>query len=270
MVRKSIVRLFVLGLGLVLLSTPLVAEARSLDEIIKSGVIRAGIETDILPLGGFNDKNELVGFDVDFSNKIAEMLGVKLEMVKILGTDRIPFVVSGNVDFSLGALTRNPARAKVIDYTLPLHTESFAVMTLEGKPFKHWKDLNDTNVTLVQVRGTTPLDFIKTNLPKAKTLLLDSNADIVRAIAQGRGDAIIDILDFLAVHMSRYNVKWKVLETPIEVYYCGVGVAKGNYTLRDWLNVAIFDLHKTGWVDEAWKKWFGGPMVFGVQASPYF
>jgi len=267
---RKIFRLGILALCAAVFLNPALADARSLDEILSSKVIKVGIETDIPPLGGFNDKNELVGFDVDFAHKIAEMLGVKLEMVKVLGTDRIPFVASGKIDFVLGALTRTPARAKVVDYTLPLHTESMAVLTLEGKPFKHWKDLNNPNVTCVQVRGTTPVEFIKKNLPKAKLLLLDNNADIVRAVAQGRGDAIIEVLEFFSRHMARYNVKWKVVETPVEVYYCGLGVAKGNYTLRDWLNIAIYDLHKSGWVDETWEKWFGGPMYFSVEASPYF
>jgi len=267
---KKFFGLGIIALCAVVLMSPVFSDARSLDEILSAKVIKVGIETDIPPLGGFNEKNELVGFDVDFAEKIAEMLGVKLEMVKVLGTDRIPFVASGKIDFVLGALTRTPARAKVVDYTLPLHTESLAVLTLEGKPFKHWKDMNDPNVTLVQVRGTTVIDFIKKNLPKAKTLLLDNNADIVRAVAQGRGDAIIEVLEFFSKHMAKYKVKWKVLDTPLEVYYCGLGIAKGNYSLRDWLNIAIFDLHKTGWVDKTWRKWFGGPMFFSVEASPYF
>jgi polar amino acid transport system substrate-binding protein len=47
-------------------------------------------------------------------------------------------------------------------------------------------------------------------------------------------------------------------------------VAKGNYSLRDWLNVALFDLHRNGFIDETWKKWFGIEMLFSVSASPYF
>lgn len=246
------------------------ANARSLDEILSSEVIKVGIETDLPPLGSYNDQNEIVGFDVDFANKIAEMLGVKLEVVGLLGTDRIPFVASGKIDFVMGALTRTPARAKVVDYTLPVHTESFAVLTTADKTFKHWKDLNSTDVTLVQVRGTTPVEFINENLPEAELLLLDSNADAVRAVAQGRGDAIIDVLDFFSDHMGRHDVEWSVVETPVEVYYCGLGVAKGNYTLRDWLNVAIFELHNNGFIDEAWRKWFGMDMVFTVDPSPYF
>ena len=34
------------------------------------------------PLAKYSDKNDLVGFDADIMAKLAEMLGVKLELVK--------------------------------------------------------------------------------------------------------------------------------------------------------------------------------------------
>lgn len=260
---------FAAGLALAAL-LPGASEARSLDEILSSGTLRVGIETDLAPLGSFDANNEVVGFDVDVAAKLAEMLGVKLEKVNILGPDRIPFVSSGKIDFTLGALTRTSARAKVVDFSVPLHTESLAVLTLGGKPFKEWKDLDSENVTLVQVRGTTPVEFVQKNLPKAKLLLLDSNADVMRSLAQGRGDAMIEVLDFFNDLRAQFKADWRVLDTPIEIYYCSIGVAKGNSSLKDWLNVALFELHTSGWVKDTWAKWFKGPMVVEVKASPYF
>ena len=88
------------------------------------------------PLGKFDEKNEIVGFDVDFATEIAKMLGAKLEVVQVGSPDRIPFVASGKIDFVMGAMTRNPERAKVIDFTVPVHTEVFGVLTTKGKPFR--------------------------------------------------------------------------------------------------------------------------------------
>jgi hypothetical protein len=39
------------------------------------------------------------------------------------------------------------------------------------------------------------------------------------------------------------------VKTPVNVYFCCLGVAKGNYTLRDWLNVELFELHRGGTID---------------------
>jgi polar amino acid transport system substrate-binding protein len=262
---KAVVAAAVMVIGL---SGPTLA--RSLDEVISSGKLVVGVNPTLPPLGLFNDQNEIDGFDVDVSKEIAAMLGVELEVVQVGSPDRIPFVASGKIDYVMGAMTRNPERAKIIDYTLPVHTEVFGVLTTEDKPFTDWRDLNSADVTLIQVRGTTPLKFIEENLPEANVTLLDNYPDVIRAIAQGRGDAMLDVVDFVGEHMNKHDVAWKVVETPVDVYYCGMGVAKGNYSLRDWLNVALFELHRDGVIDEIWRKWFGIDMIFPVQMSPYF
>ncbi len=256
--------------GAAVIAAPQAAEARTLDEIIKSGTIKVGVNPTFPPLAKFDEKNEIAGFDVDFAAELAKMLGVKLELVQVGSPDRIPFVASGKIDFVMGAMTRNPERAKVIDFSVPVHTEVFGVLTLEGKPFKEWKELNKPEINLIQVRGSTPVKFIEDNLKNAKVTLLDNYPDAIRALAQGRGDAIIDVVDFLGEHMNKHQVKWKVLEAPVDIYYCSLGIAKNATGLKDWLNVAIFELHRRGKTDEIWKKWFGMDMIKPTQFSPYF
>jgi polar amino acid transport system substrate-binding protein len=246
-------------------------QARSLDQVISAGVIRVGINPAMPPLGIFNEKNEIVGFDPDFAAEIAKKLGVKLEIVKVGSPDRIPFVATDKIDFVMGAMTRTSERAKTIDFTMPVHTEILGVLTTQGKPYKNWKDMNRSDVNFVQVRGTTAISFIEKNLPKAKVMLLDNYPDAVRALAQGRADAMIEVLDFMKKHMDTHKqTKWRILETPISVYYCCLGVSKGNQSLKDWLNVAIFELFRDGVTDEIWEKWFQGPMLHKVKWSDWF
>ena len=78
-----------------------------------------------------HDKNELEGFDIDVGNKIAEALKLKAEFVPTETPQRVPFLVADKIDISLGALTRSAERAKLITYTVPLHTEVMAVLTTD-------------------------------------------------------------------------------------------------------------------------------------------
>jgi len=59
-------------------------------------------------------------------------------------------------------------------------------------------------------------------------------------------------------------------ETPLTYREYAFGVAKGSTGLKDWLNVAIFDLHKKGKVGELWKKWFGIDMLYPTGVGPGF
>lgn len=245
-----------------------VVDARTLEEIMASKKLVVGINPTLPPLGIFNDKNQIDGVDVDLAKAIAGKMGLTLEIVQVGSPDRIPFVSSGKIDMVMGAMTWTAERAKVIDFTVPVYTEVLGVLTTKAKPWTDWKQLDDPSVRLVQVRGTTPVKFISEKLPKAQVLLLDNYPDAVRAIAQDRADGMVDVLDFLTEHTKKYKVEWKTVPTPVDVYFCGIGIAKGNDALRVKLNSVIKELNASGVIDKTWEKWFGAPMLHDPKASP--
>src|SRR3954453_8185153 len=247
------------------------AQARSLDDIIKSGSIRAGVNPNFPPMSSYGKTNQLEGFDIDIGNKIADALKVKADFVPTETPQRLPFLTADRTDISLGALTRTAERAKLIDYTVPLHTEAMAVLTTEKVTVSNWKELNDEKLTLVDQRGNWTVGFSQTNLPKAKMLIVDSTPDVVRAVAQGRADAIVNNIDFFMALTKNYpDVKWKILNETITVAYNSIGLQRGNEALRQFLNILLYDLHSSGFVNQTWEKWYGAPMLRKVEPQPFF
>ena len=266
--RRSFMKASSIALMLGLAGWSNLASARTLAEIIASKKLVVGVNPTLPPLGVFNAKNEIDGVDVDIARAMAAKMGLALEIVQVGSPDRIPFVNSGKIDMVMGAMTWTPERAKVIDYTIPVYTEVMGVLTTQKMGWKDWKELDDPKVRLVQVRGTTPVKFISEKLPKAQVLLLDNYPDAVRAIAQDRADGMVDVLDFLTEHTKTHKVTWKTVPTPVDIYFCGIGVAKGNEALRARLNSVIKDLNASGDIDKAWVKWFGAPMLHDPKAGP--
>ena len=260
--------------ALALLALPIAAEtqARTLDEIMKAGEIRVGVNATLPPRALYNEKNEIDGFEPEVARAVAEKLGVKLTLVQVGSPDRIPFVASDRIDVVMGAMSRTSDRAKVIDFTAPIHSENYGIVTTEGKNFTGLADLNDEKITLIQVRGTTAIPFLQKHAPKAKLVLLDNYNDRDRALAQGRGDASFDGIDAVAYRLKIFpNIKWKVI--PVAEYgvsYSSFGVAKGNSSLKDWLNIALYELHTAGTIERIWEKWFLKPMDTKVPVTPYF
>ncbi|MCI5076622.1 transporter substrate-binding domain-containing protein [Oricola sp.] len=247
------------------------AAARSLDDIISDGTIRIGVNPNFPPMSSYGDSNELEGFDIDIGRKLAEALGVEAEFVPTESQQRVPFIVSDRIDISMGALTRTVERDKLIDFTVPLHTEAMATLTTTKVTAESWKDLNTSDITLVNMRGNWSVDFLKEQLPEAKVLLVDTIADTVRAVAQGRGDAIVENIDFFMKFTENYpDVEWRVIEDTVFVGFCGIGVSQGNASLQSVLNIALYDLHSSGTINETWEKWYGAPMLKPVPAQPYF
>lgn len=248
--------------------------ARPLAQVLSSKKLRVGINPTLPPFGVFNAKNQIDGFDADIAREIARLMKIEIEIVQVGSPDRIPFLQSDRIDIVLGAMTRTVERALVIDYTVPLHTQSVIVLTKESGtavPISKPADLNDPKVRLVQVRGTIGIPWIQANAPKAQLTLLDNYPDTFRAMQQGRADAMVDVLESVVIPMKNVaGVKWQVLDQVLSSTWVGIGVQKGNTTLKDVLNVVLFEMHRNGFVAKTWEKWFGVPMKTPIPMNPMF
>lgn len=248
------------------------AEARPLEEVLRGNELRVGVNPTLPPRALFNDRNEIDGFEPDVAKALAAKLGVRLTLSAVGSPDRIPQVAAGRIDFVMGAMSRTSERAKVIDYSVPVHSENYGIVSTEAKGFATLDALDSESVTLAQVRGTTAIAFIARRMPKAKVLLLDNYPDRNRAIAQGRADASFDGIDSVRFALRPFSqVQWKVTAVPeFGVTYSGLGVAKNNHSLRLWLNTALYELHADGTIERAWEKWFDGPMFTKIPVTPFF
>ena len=106
---------------------------------------------------------------------------------------------------------------------------------------------------------------------EAQTKLFDVSpeAKLQGACRYERGHNLFKAGEKLAKEMG-WKFNWRIVDAPIEVYFCAIGVQKGNDALREKLNGAIKDMHKSGFVDERWKKWFGGPMLHDPRTAPTY
>lgn len=264
-------RVIILFTALIVAGIAASASARTLDEIISDGTIRIGVNPNFPPMSSFGLTNQLEGFDIDIGNRIAEAIGVDAEFVTTETAQRVPFLVSNRIDIALGALTRTPERAKLIGYTVPLHSESMGVITTDEVDISNWRELDTEDITLVNMRGNLSVELLRDRLPNPSVLLVDGNADVIRAIAQGRADALVENVDFFIRFTENYrNVNWRVLTDPIYVAYCSIGVGRGNNNLIDFLNILLYDLHSSGVIDELWTMWYGAPMAVPIEPAPYF
>jgi polar amino acid transport system substrate-binding protein len=267
MIKSFLAGLAILAMALASTAT----EARTLDQIIRDGTLRVGVNPNFPPMSSYGRTNQLEGFDIDVANAIAAALGVNVQLVPTETAQRVPFLTSGRIDIALGALTRTPERARLIDFTVPLHTESMGVLTTDRLQVDSWKELDREDVTLVNMRGNWSVQLLAEKLPKAKVLLVDGNADTVRALAQGRADALVENIDFFMNFTKTYrNITWRTLPDTIFVAHCSIGLAKNNHDLRQFLNIVLYDLHSSGFVNDTWAKWFGAPMSVPVEPHPFF
>ncbi|MBS1019196.1 transporter substrate-binding domain-containing protein [Gluconobacter cerinus] len=234
------------------------AGARDSAVIRASGHINIGVEPGLPPLGEYDDHNELAGYDVDIGRQIARGMGVEPRFVTLASSGRIPYLMAGKVDIVLGGLTLTPGRAEVIAFSHPLYSEQFAVITPADRGITSFADLESGVYRLIEVRGSTAVAYLRQRVPKARMLLLENYADAIRALAQGRGDAMVDVIEYVGHYLpSQPQVHWRIIRgfAPPVGDDC-IGMSRQDVALRGDVNRILDGMEHDGRLEKIHRRWF--------------
>src|SRR5690554_818691 len=78
--------------------------AADLEAIKSAGAVKIGMLVDFPPFGIMNEKNQPDGYDADVAKMLAKYLGVEVTLVPVTGPNRIPYLLSGQVDLLVASL----------------------------------------------------------------------------------------------------------------------------------------------------------------------
>ena len=228
-------------------------EARTLDEIKKSGTIVAASEGAFPPFNFFEGK-QLLGFEIDVGNEIAKRLGVKIEWKALAFDALLAGLQTDRWDMVLASFGVTPERQKAVDFTDP-HYCTGGVIVSKGGKVKTAADLQGKNV-VVQT-GTTYLQ----NVQKLKGLKTVKNfpkdTDARAAVVAGRADAWVTD-KFVAKEALEKDAKaGLVMGDFLFVEQVATAVKKGNGELAQAVDKALADMMADGTYEKLSKKYFG-------------
>ena len=93
------------------------ASAQTVDEIKARGTVNIGMLVDFAPFGIINEQGQPDGYDADVAKLLAEDLGVTLNLVPVTGPNRIPYLLSNQVDILVASLGITPERDEQVDFS---------------------------------------------------------------------------------------------------------------------------------------------------------
>jgi ABC-type amino acid transport substrate-binding protein len=255
-------RRYLVFLTLVLAGLPGLALADKLDDILKAQKLRCGVLLDLPPVGYRDSSNNPVGYDVEFCQDMAKALGVDPVIVETPSPNRIPALLSDQVDVSISSATNSLERAKVVGFSIPYQIWSYAVVVRKDAPIKQFDDLKGKKVGIV--RGTTPEAYFlpifkKWDDPSGSYTPYGSDADRFLALSQGKIDASIEGTVALGQFLKTPQGKDFVIccPTPFPEDWTGIMVRRSEQGLLNWVNLFIWHQIKNGRVQELYKKWWG-------------
>ncbi|MCG6576005.1 amino acid ABC transporter substrate-binding protein [Pseudomonas sp. AF32] len=252
-----------LAVALSVVLTPLFispAHADKLDDIIGSGKLRCAVTLDFPPMGFRDESNKPAGFDVDYCNDLAKVLGVEAEVVETPFPDRIPALISGRADVIVASTSDTLERAKTVGLTVPYFAFQMVVLTRDNTGINSFADLKGK--ALGNTSGTyeaIALEKDQKSWGSGSFRAYQSQNDTLLAVAQGHIDATVvtNTVAAATIKSGKYKNLKIAGDAPYVIDYVSLGAKRSEYGLINYLNLFINQQVRTGRYKELFTKWVG-------------
>ena len=232
-----------------------VAFADKLADVKSAGVLKAGVKYDFKPFGFVNEKNKVVGFDIDLMNYIAKDLGVKLKLQQVTSKTRIALVATGAIDIAAASMTHKVQRDDTIDFTISYFFDGQAMLVRKDNKKRTPQGFAGKKVGAIQ--GATSGDNFLKVVPTAKIIKFQEYPQAVMALHKKKIDAVTTDLVWCTAQAKDSHGKLKVIPKTISFEPYGMGIPENESNFRDAVNFALQKAVKDGYYAKSYKKWFG-------------
>src|SRR6188472_1834058 len=214
------------------------------DAITERGSVNIGVKEDQPGLGYLDPTtNERTGFDVDVARWIAASLGYdedKIEFTAIPSANREQAIVNGDVDYYVGTYSITDARKEQISFAGPYFvTGQGLLVAADNEDITGPDDLAGKNVC--SATGSTSIQRIKDEYPDATTTEFDTYSQCVEQLKSGQVDAVTTDEAILIGFAAQDPDNLKVVGDVFSEERYGVGIAKGDTALQEFINTMFTD-----------------------------
>jgi polar amino acid transport system substrate-binding protein len=225
----------------------------------KTGVIRIAVPQDFPPFGTVGPDLKPRGYDIDTSNLIGKELGLRVELIPVTSTNRIPYLTTGKADLVISSLGKNPEREKVIDFSVayaPFYNGIFGPTDISVKSAA---DL--AGKTIGVTRGSIEdLELTKIAPSTANIKRFEDNNSTSSAYLTGQVQLIATGNVVAAAINERTKLRHLDTKFLIKDSPCYIGVNKGEPELLAKVNEIIVKSKKNGSLDQVSKTWLQAPL----------
>jgi polar amino acid transport system substrate-binding protein len=240
------------------------AIADVVDDIKARGKLIVGVKADYKPYGFRDTSGNIVGIEPELAQDVADMLGVELELVPVVASNRMEFLKQGKIDLMIATMTDRPDRARMVFIVQPNYYSSGTnVLATKKAGLKDWGDLKGKPVCGIQgafYNKKTAQEF------GADIVAFKGTAEALNALKQGRCVGFVYDDSFIVAKLQ--EPEWKDYEMPlptIDDAPWGLAVKHGEYRFYGMISEMIMKWHADGRIIELEKKYDIKPTPFAVK-----
>ena len=233
--------------------TPAITEEGKIAEIKSSGKLVLGTSAGYPPYEFhklIDGEDKIVGFDIDIAKKLADDLGVELEIVDMKFEGLLPALVTDDIDIIIAGMVATPERAESVDFTIPYYEAVHKmVIKLDNKDlYKEPEDL--AGLKIGAQKATTQEGLALEMFPKSEYVGISKVPDLIMELKNGKLDAVL-LAEPVAKANVSHNSDLYMAETVLglEPGAC-IAVNKGNEDLLDFMNDSLEKMIKAGEIEK--------------------
>jgi len=164
------------------------------DQTLHISVLRVGTTGDYPPFSLYDHTlNQYQGTDIDRIRAFAQNKQLHIQWIPTTWQTLMTDLLDNRFDVAVGGISITPERAQQALFTIPYLKDSKVPLTQCNRvqQFSTLTQIDRPEVTVVSNAGGTNETFVKTNIHKAKMVLLKDNLETVDYLRDGRADVMI-------------------------------------------------------------------------------
>jgi len=225
--------------------------------------IVVGLDDNFPPMGFRDEKNALVGFDIDLANEAGKRLGVAVTFKPIDWNAKEAELSGKRVDVLWNGLTITEERKAKILFTKPYLENRQIVIVLEKSPVKTKANLKGKVVGVQD--GSSAIDAVQKDAATAKSIKelkkFGDNVTALMDLSAGRLDALVVDEVVGRYYTAKKPGEYRVLEENFGTEDYGVGTRKEDTELMAKLEKAMDEMKADGSAATISTKWFGKDII---------
>jgi polar amino acid transport system substrate-binding protein len=165
----------------------------TISRIMKTGKLVLGTSGNMPLMSEQTEKGNLIGFDIDLAQALAESMNVKLETKVLPFEELIPALESNKVDVVLSNMTMTTDRNMRVAFAGPYFVSGKCIITREATvaDAENAEELQLSDITMVVIKGTTSENFVKQHLPQMKRSTVTDVDEGIKKIADDEAEAML-------------------------------------------------------------------------------
>ena len=225
--------------------------------------IVVGLDDNFPPMGFRDEKNELVGFDIDMAREAAKRMGMEVDFKPIDWSAKEAELSAKRVDVLWNGLTITEERKKNIAFTAPYMENHQIVVVAATSPIKAKADLAGKVVGAQD--GSSAVDAVKKDDAVFKSFkefkTFGDNVTALMDLSTGRLDAVVVDEVVGRYYVAKKPQDYAVLDENFGTEEYGVGVRQGDTDLLAKLNQALAGMKQDGAATRIATQWFGKDII---------